>query len=78
MSIQEILAVIDQLPPEQRQEVRDALNRQQKSSAEARELAEFEPVPFERIKHLAGSYEGPGDLSTNPKYMQDFGKSSLS
>jgi hypothetical protein len=23
---------------------------------------------------LVGSFEGPGDLSTNPKYMADFGK----
>ena len=77
MSVQEILTAINQLPEAERQQVRDALNHQQKSSAEARELPEFEPVPFERIKHLAGSYEGPGDLSTNPKHMEGFGQSSL-
>ncbi len=37
----------------------------------------LEPVPFERIKHLAGILEGPGDLSTNPNYMEGFGRSSL-
>ncbi len=34
-------------------------------------------VPFERIEHLLGVFEGPGDLSTNPKYMDGFGESSL-
>ncbi len=31
-------------------------------------------TPFDRIKHLLGSLDGPGDLSTNPKYMENFGK----
>lgn len=35
-----------------------------------------DPIPFERIEHLLGSLEGPGDLSTNPKYMEGFGESS--
>lgn len=26
------------------------------------------------IEHLAGSVEGPGDLSTNPKYMEGYGR----
>jgi len=42
---------------------------------------EVEPTPgslLDRAKHLVGSVEGPGDLSTNPKYMEDFGKDSLS
>ncbi|MCZ6757909.1 MAG: hypothetical protein O7C39_06480 [Bacteroidetes bacterium] len=26
------------------------------------------------IEHLIGSIEGPGDLSTNPKYMEGFGE----
>ncbi len=34
-------------------------------------------VPYERIKHLAGIGKGPGDLLSNPKYMDDFGKSSM-
>jgi hypothetical protein len=29
---------------------------------------------LERAGDLVGSVEGPGDLSTNPKYMEDFGK----
>lgn len=26
------------------------------------------------IEHLIGSIQGPGDLSTNPKYMEGYGK----
>ena len=26
------------------------------------------------IEHLVGSVEGPGDLSTNPKYMEGYGR----
>jgi hypothetical protein len=37
------------------------------------------PAPgsmYEAIKDLIGSVEGPGDLLSNPKHMDDFGKSS--
>ena len=30
---------------------------------------------YERAKHLIGAASGPGDLSTNPKYMESYGKS---
>lgn len=30
--------------------------------------------PYERVKDLIGSIEGPGDLSTNPKYMKGYGR----
>jgi hypothetical protein len=30
---------------------------------------------YERAKHLIGAASGPGDLSTNPKYMAGYGKS---
>jgi hypothetical protein len=30
---------------------------------------------YERAKHLIGAASGPGDLSTNPKYMTGYGKS---
>ena len=29
---------------------------------------------YDRIRDIAGSLEGPGDLSTNPKYMEGFGE----
>ncbi len=37
-----------------------------------------EPSVYDRIKDLLDSDgEGPSDLSTNPKYMEDFGTDSL-
>lgn len=40
-----------------------------------------EPTPgslLDRMQHLVGIIEdAPSDLSTNPKYMEDFGKDSL-
>ncbi|HUG11553.1 MAG TPA: hypothetical protein VMM36_11090 [Opitutaceae bacterium] len=30
---------------------------------------------YKRIKHLVGVISGPGDLSTNPKYMEGYGES---
>jgi hypothetical protein len=30
---------------------------------------------YERMKHLIGTIDGPGDLSTNPKYMEGYGRS---
>ena len=30
---------------------------------------------YDRLKHLCGVLSGPGDLSTNPKYMEGYGKS---
>ena len=32
---------------------------------------------FDLVKHLAGSLDGPGDLSTNPAYLDDLGESSM-
>lgn len=33
------------------------------------------PNAYELVKHLVGKYkDGPGDLSTNPKYMEGFGR----
>lgn len=46
-----------------------------------RELGEEEPIKaqsgsfLEGAEDLAGSIEGPPDLSTNPKYMKGFGES---
>ncbi len=33
------------------------------------------PSAYELVKDLIGKYkDGPGDLSTNPKYFKDFGR----
>lgn len=47
------------------------------------EVVEYKikPTPgslLDRMQHLVGIVDdGPSDLSTNPKYMEDFGKDSL-
>lgn len=49
--------------------VREALERSLGTPKPAKQTA------FKRMKHLCGIVEdGPRDLSTNPKYMKDFGK----
>ena len=60
----------------QKDAVLEAVNREL-GAAEAEEV-EPEPGSFmENIEDLAGSVDGPEDLSTNPKYLDDLGQSSL-
>ncbi|SMO75907.1 hypothetical protein [Gracilimonas mengyeensis] len=77
------------LTPEEKAKIKLLAERKGVSQKEAimnlvnEEVVEYkiEPTPgslLDRAKHLVGSVEGPGDLSTNPKYMEDFGKDSLS
>ncbi|MDR9417339.1 hypothetical protein [Gracilimonas sp.] len=77
------------LTPEEKAKIKMLAERKGVSQKEAvmslvnEEIVEYrvEPTPgslLDRAKHLVGSVEGPGDLSTNPKYMEDFGKDSLS
>ena len=77
------------LTPEEKQKIELLAQRRGVSKKEAvmyavNELAlEYEIKPesgslLEQMQHIAGIAEGPGDLSTNPKYMEDFGKDSLS
>ena len=50
--------------------VREALERSLKHCREARQKS-----AFDRVKNLCGLIkDGPTDLSTHPKYMEDFGK----
>lgn len=38
-------------------------------------VAKPAPSAYDLVKHLIGKYKGgPGDLSTNPKYMEGFGR----
>lgn len=77
------------LTPAEKAKIKLLAERQGISQKEAvmslvnEEVVEYKvkPTPgslLDRAKHLVGSVEGPGDLSTNPKYMEDFGKDSLS
>lgn len=56
-----------------------ARRRRTTRSAVIRELVasladESRDSVLERMGDLVGSFSGPRDLSTNPKYMKDFGK----
>lgn len=73
------------LTPEQKQKIKTLARREGVSAKEAimqlvdRALqTEKLDVPKDSflygIEHLIGSIEGPGDLSTNPKYMEGFGE----
>jgi len=73
------------LTPEQKDKIRKLAKRRGVSQKKAvmdlvEEAVEEEPIEAEPgsfldgIEHLVGSVEGPGDLSTNPKYMEDYGK----
>jgi hypothetical protein len=77
------------LTPEEKQKIELLAKRKGVSKKEAvmdaiNELVvdyEVEVKPgsmLEKMQHIAGIAEGPGDLSTNPKYMEGFGKDSLS
>ena len=47
------------------------------SEAEEEEVEEQQGSFMEGIEDLGGSVEGPEDPSTNPKYLDDLGQSSL-
>ncbi|MGI9176037.1 MAG: hypothetical protein ACR2GR_12040 [Rhodothermales bacterium] len=75
MSVQELEKAVAKLPPDELADFGawfDAYRERETNEAEERK-----PVTFEDIKHLLGRGQGPGDLSTNPKYMDDFGQSSM-
>lgn len=76
MSIEELERAVSKLPPDELAEFSqwfDAYREQGMGKAEQEE----KQVTFEDIKHLAGIGDGPGDLSTNPTYMDDFGQRSM-
>lgn len=82
MSLQELETAVAQLSPEQLQEFsawfEAYLAEVCGDDSKKKDLsAARESVSFDQIKHLLGVIEGPGDLSTNPKYMEGFGESSL-
>jgi Protein of unknown function (DUF2281) len=73
---EQILQTVEALPIEYQRQVLDFVEflrtkRQQASTAEV------ETVPrsfFEVAQASIGAGEGPGDLSTNPDYMQGYGQ----
>ena len=47
--------------------VRDALERERSAGDQAKSCHDL-------MQDVCGSFEGPPDLSTNPKYMEGFGR----
>lgn len=77
------------LTPEEKAKIKLLAEKKGVSQKEAvmnlvnEEVVEYkvEPKPgsmLEKMQKYVGVIEGPGDLSTNPKYMEDYGKDSLS
>jgi hypothetical protein len=73
------------LTPAQKDKIRTLANRRGVTQKQAvmelvDQAVEDEPVEaqagsfLERNRDLCGSVEGPGDLSTNPKYMEGYGE----
>lgn len=61
----------------QKDAVLEAVKRELEKTEEE-EAIEARPGSFlEDIEDLAGAIDGPSDLSTNPEYLDDLGKSSL-
>lgn len=73
------------LTPEQKEKIRTLARRRGVTQKKAvldliekeveEESIKAKPGSFlEGIEDLAGSVDGPGDMATNPKYMEGYGK----
>ena len=86
MSIQELEAAARALPLDQARHLQRVLDERLGEDAGGdgaplpkKTPKEYEPVPYERIAHLAGIVSsGRGDLASNKEYLRDLGKNSLS
>ena len=74
-------AAAGSVPGEKERMIREALEQHLESRRAdiAARVAAIEPFPdgqtlLDMMGDLCGKYEGPGDLSTNPKYMEGFGE----
>ena len=73
---EQILQTVEALPAEDQQQVLNFVEFLQAKRQQAR-IAEHETAPrsfFEVAQASIGAGEGPGDLSTNPDYMQGYGQ----
>jgi hypothetical protein len=73
---EQILEIVEALPTEDRQQVLDFAEfiRAKRQQAKASEPETAERSFFEVARASIGAGEGPGDLSTNPDYMQGYGQ----
>ena len=77
MSIEQaVLEKLRTLPTNKQQKVLDFVELMQKE-AEREEISSSEKTEvsfLDAAREFIGCVEGPGDLSTNPKYMEGYGK----
>jgi len=77
MSIEQaVLEKLRMLPTNKQQEVLDFVEFLQTKAESEKLVASIEPeISFlDAAREFIGCVEGPGDLSTNPKYMEGYGK----
>ncbi len=77
MTIAQLIAgKLETLPPDKQQEVLDFVEfLQSKAEREQAMSSENSELSFlEAAREFIGCVEGPGDLSTNPKYMEGYGQ----
>ncbi|MEO1582124.1 MAG: hypothetical protein AAFR91_09750 [Pseudomonadota bacterium] len=82
MSLDELKDAVASLPPDKLGEFRawfDSYMGGDTAGRDADEVTEAEStVTFHAIRHLVGIGEGSDDLVTNPKHLDNFGRSSMS
>jgi hypothetical protein len=60
--------------PESRKSARSTTRAASKTKAVRKLRSHKGETPYDRVKHLSGILNGPGDLSTNPKYIEGYGR----
>lgn len=73
---QTVLEKLRTLPTNKQQEVLDFIEFLQTKTESEQLIPSEEPeISFlDKARELIGFVEGPGDLSTNPNYMEEYGK----
>lgn len=73
---QQVLDGLQQLSSEDQQSVLNLVISLQNKQSQPSNLSESPQSFLETAKAFIGRAEGPGDLSTNPDYMQGYGTES--
>ena len=76
---QQVVQGIERLPAAQRQQILDfvefLMSKCQQSNEQSPVQEPEEPKSFAEVaRDIIGMGEGPGDLSTNPDYMEGYGQ----
>lgn len=76
IEISEVLSLRLEQAAQERGQSEAALMREalERYLGEEKAPPQDQPSALDLARDIAGSWEGPGDLSTNPKYMEGFGE----